>query len=176
MRFPNFRTDILAKIFPEHEGWKHYEKAKSETTTWLTPLSVVQALGKFDCDPCGYPGHGTAEHLIHPPADGLKEHWHGRVWLNPPYGRGIDAWLFRLWGHGNGIALVPARTETEWFQTAVSRCAAVCFLKKRIAFLTPEGISVTGNTIGSALVAYGGDNAGILLQCDLDGIKIDLGN
>ncbi len=137
---------------------KHHEKAKSETTTWLTPLPLIEALGQFDLDPCGFPGHDTAHAMLYQPADGLKEPWFGRVWLNPPYGKGIDTWLFRLWGAGHGTALVPARTETQWFQAAVKQASGVLFLEKRISFLRPEGnqlVPVDNNTVGSVLLSYG---------------------
>jgi hypothetical protein len=54
---------------------------KQETHTWLTPLSLVNALGVFDLDPCAYEGHQTAKNLIFPPDDGLCSEWAGRVWL-----------------------------------------------------------------------------------------------
>lgn len=178
MLFPNLRVNVLERLFLSTADYHHHEKTKSDTTTWLTPLSLVNALGKFDVDPCGYPGHKTAERLITLPEDGLHLPWEGRVWLKPPYGKGngIDAWLFRLWGQGNGIALVPARTETEWFQRAASTAAGMLLLKKRIAFLTPEGVPVTGNPVGSILLAYGASNARVLATCELEGIKIDLVN
>ena len=56
-----------------------------------------------------------------PPDDGLAQAWHGRVYLNPPYGHAIDAWIAKLVNEHNAseveaaIALVPARTDTAWF-------------------------------------------------------------
>ena len=55
-------------------------------------------------------------------ADGLRQSWHGRVYMNPPYGRPIAAWIAKLVdevGAGQvtaAIALVPARTDTAWFR------------------------------------------------------------
>jgi hypothetical protein len=134
---------------------KHHEAAKSKTTTWLTPLPIIEALGNFNLDPCGYPKHQTADHVIHLPANGLAEPWHGRVWLNPPYGKGVDDWLAVMVGHGRGTALLPSRTETGWFQFAVARASAVLFLERRIAFLNPDGTPVDNNTVGSCFMSYG---------------------
>lgn len=134
---------------------KHYESSKSKTTTWLTPMPLIKAMGEFDLDPCGYLEHQTANHVMCWPTDGLKEPWCGRVWLNPPYGAGIRDWLWKLCKHRCGTALVPARTETKWFQEAVKQCNAALFIEKRISFLTPVGKPVDGNTVGSVLLAYG---------------------
>jgi hypothetical protein len=50
-----------------------------------------------------------------PQDDGLQKEWVGRVYLNPPYGKGMERWLEKLKHHGNGIALIFARTETQCF-------------------------------------------------------------
>jgi phage N-6-adenine-methyltransferase len=79
------------------------------------------------------------------------------VWLNPPYGSQLKVWLKRLAEHGNGIALVPARTEVEsWFWPYVWEAAdTVLFLRGRLYFLTPEGEERGNAGHGSVLVAYG---------------------
>lgn len=66
-----------------------HQSHRAQTTTWLTPLNITDALGEFDLDPCGYPGWPTANDLICLPDDGLAADWYGRVWLNPPYGREV---------------------------------------------------------------------------------------
>ncbi|WP_223160903.1 phage N-6-adenine-methyltransferase [Salinicola aestuarinus] len=102
---------------------------------WLTPPSILEALGSFDLDPCSpveRPWDTASEHLtLHD--DGLSAAWRGRVWLNPPYGRETGLWLEKLAEHGDGIALVFARTETEMFSARCGRkpmlccfCADVC--------------------------------------------------
>lgn len=146
-----------------------FGKAEETSTVWLTPLPIVQALGWFDLDPCGFAGHKTASQMILPPMDGLREHWRGRVWMNPPYGRGIDEWIHRLFQHGNGIALVPARTDTEWFQLAIRKADGALFVKKRIPFLRPDGTPVPGNTVGSVMLAFGAHNARRLADSSIEG-------
>ncbi len=42
--------------------------------------------------------------------------------LNPPYGEQTERWLAKLAKHGNGIALVYARTETKMFFDSVWNC------------------------------------------------------
>lgn len=53
------------------------DSSKAETTTWLTPISLIKELGEFDLDPCGHAGHVTAKNLICLPNDGLRENWGG---------------------------------------------------------------------------------------------------
>ena len=84
---------------------------------WLTPPWLLEKLGEFDLDPCSpvdRPWDTAAKHYTI--ADnGLNQPWEGRVWLNPPYGRQTIQWVRRLACHGNGIALIFARTETSIF-------------------------------------------------------------
>lgn len=55
------------------------DSRNARTDSWLTPIPLVRKLGHFDLDPCGYPGHPTAERLITLPNDGLVQPWTGRV-------------------------------------------------------------------------------------------------
>lgn len=96
--------------------------------------------------------------MIELPEDGLAADW-GRafVWLNPPYSFEAWKWLARLADHGNGIALVFARTETAGFvDTIWKRADAVLFLHGRLHFHYPDGRRAAANSgAPSALVAYG---------------------
>jgi hypothetical protein len=126
---------------------------------WLTPPTIIEALGPFDLDPCAHPRqfYRTAKRMIAPPRDGLKARWDGKVWLNPPYGNQIDLWLRKLASHGCGIALVPSRTEVRrWFWPYVWESAdAVLFVKGRLFFFKPDGTTSGNSGHGSVLVAYG---------------------
>ena len=100
--------------------------------------------------------------MIHYPADGLYAcEWFGRVWLNPPYGAEGWRWLAKLADHGNGIAIVFARTETRgFFESVWGRASALLFIKERLHFHHPDGTRAKGNSGGpSVLVAYGPENA-----------------
>jgi hypothetical protein len=143
------------------------------TVEWLTPPGIVNALGSFDLDPCAHPQqfYRTAERMVSPPNDGLAEQWAGRVWLNPPFGWEIADWLKRMVNHGNGIALVPSRTDVErWFWPFVWEAAdAVLFVRGRIYFHRPDG-STEGNAgHASVLAAYGKQNVDALRDCGIVG-------
>ena len=118
---------------------------RGATAEWHTPPEILKALGPFDDDPC-VPGRD----------DGLKRSWRGLVWLNPPYGPETGAWLAKLADHGEGIALVFARTDTKWFwETVWGRASALLFLRGRPHFYL-EGKRAKGNSGGAMVcVAYG---------------------
>lgn len=138
-----------------------------KTNTWLTPLELIRQLGRFDLDPCGYPGHATADRLICLPEDGLAAEWNGRVWLNPPYGKFQREWLAKLMDHGNGIALIFARLETAWIQPFIG--GGFFALKGRLSFIDPAGGKSTNAGAPSMLIPFGRKNVGAILQSDLEG-------
>ena len=94
-----------------------FERSKNTTVEWLTPPELVIKLGEFDLDPCSpiNPPFLHAKNNFTKLDDGLSKEWFGRVYLNPPYGRGMELWMEKLKHHGNGIALIYARTETKYF-------------------------------------------------------------
>jgi len=129
---------------------------------WLTPKWVTDALAPFDLDPCS-PGErrpwDTAAYHLSSENDGLAAPWFGRVWCNPPYGRETFKWLSRLADHGNGIALVFARTETVGFHQQVwQRAHSVFFFMGRLRFCRVDGTEADRPNAPSCLIAYGADN------------------
>lgn len=141
------------------------------TVSWLTPPEIVESLGPFDLDPCPClpQPFTTAKRVIE--GDGLVELWHGRVWLNPPYGPDLGRWLTRLADHGNGIAIAFARTETRAFFSAVwGRATALLFIDGRLHFYRPDGSRAKGNAGGpSVLIAYGDECAERLQKSKIRG-------
>lgn len=138
---------------------------------WLTPPEILQELGPFDLDPCApikRPWPTAAEHYTIED-NGLAQPWHGRVWCNPPYGLEAARWLDRLARHGNGIALIFARTETRMFFEHVWRRAdAVLFIEGRLHFHHVDGRRAAANSgAPSCLIAYGDENALRLKDCGL---------
>jgi hypothetical protein len=170
---PNKRADFRSIAGPH--------SAKASTDVWLTTPYVLQALGEFDLDPCAAPEPRpwpTARTHIALPEDGLKADWPAtaRVWLKPPYGRQTGTWLQRLADHGNGIALIFARTDTDmFFEQVWLRGTSALFLRGRLTFYSPRGEMASFNAGGpSVLVAYGEDNATVLRNCGLAGRYLQL--
>lgn len=171
MRQPPRTQTTIDRIAPDYDA---------RTDRWKTPLAIVRALGVFDLDPAGAPGHPTARDVWTPEehGDGLAMPWHGRVWLNPPYGRTMIDWVARLADHGQGTALLYARTETALFQDHVfPRARALLFLRRRVVFIPPDGREAAGNrgagTAPSVLVAYGDRDAAALRSCGLAGRVVE---
>lgn len=161
-------------------GMGGHQSAAMMKDEWLTPPAILAALGPFDLDPCA-PADGrrpwdTAARHLSINDDGLSTPWAGRVWCNPPYGREADAWLMRCAEHGNAVALIFARTETEMFFGQVwEKADAVLFIRGRLHFHHITGERAKANAgAPSVLVAYGGNNAECLRSCGIGGQFIDL--
>lgn len=125
----------------------------SATPEWYTPqhiiARVIQVFGQIDLDPCSNSADPDEANV---PAmsywtqadDGLTQTWktdptgYTRVYMNPPYGDEIGAWVERLVEAyaseeiGCAIALLPARTDTAWFQPLFDY--AICFIRGRLKF------------------------------------------
>lgn len=145
-----------------------HQSARPETTTWLTPPEILRALEPFDLDPCAAVDQPweTARSQYTVYDNGLTKEWEGRVWLNPPFGNEADIWVRRLADHGDGIALLPARTETRvWIDGVWKQADGILFLFRRPHFYRIDGTRAKANSGAPiALIAYGDDNARILAE------------
>ncbi|MBY0438782.1 MAG: phage N-6-adenine-methyltransferase [Burkholderiales bacterium] len=155
-----------------------HHSAVAQRDEWLTPPHVLEALQPFDLDPCApivCPWPIAREHYT-VMQDGLSQPWRGRVWLNPPYGPKTRLWMRRLAEHGDGIALIFARTETAiFFPWVWDHAAALLFLKGRLHFHYVDGRRAAANSgAPSVLVAYGRENRDRLAQSGLPGKLIDI--
>ena len=102
----------------------------SRTDEWPTDPAVFVRLeaesGPFDLDPCATDESGKCPRYFTRNDDGLAQHWTGRVFMNPPYGRSLPDWMRKAWESSqNGcelvVCLVPARTDTAWWHDYASR-------------------------------------------------------
>lgn len=159
-------------------GMGGHHSANAMKDEWLTPPDLLEKLGHFDLDPCSPINRpwDTAAHHLTIQDNGLTSEWRGRVWCNPPYGLAAAKWLARLADHGNGIALIFARTETRMFFDHVwPKADALLFLEGRLYFHHVDGRRASANAgAPSCLVAYGRNNAEVLRACTLAGQFIEL--
>lgn len=149
------------------------------THDWLTPPELLASLGEFDMDPCAsqFQPWRTAVTQFNIVDDGLARPWAGRVWCNPPYGPHAEKFLKRMAEHGNGIALIFARTETRAFQEHCWRRAdGMLFMAGRIKFRLPGGGTSGPAGAPSVLVAYGRDNVAALRSSGVAGYMVSLDN
>ncbi|MGC2295303.1 MAG: DNA N-6-adenine-methyltransferase [Candidatus Dormiibacterota bacterium] len=122
---------------------------------WYTPPEYVEAakrvMGAIDLDPASC---ATANKAVGAPIfytaedDGLTQSWQGRVWMNPPYGRGvIGRFTAKLVAHHSAgevteaCVLVNNATETKWWQELGKASAALCLPRRRVKFWHPEKLS-----------------------------------
>lgn len=121
--------------------------ASSSSVEHYTPAHIVDlaiaCLGAIDLDPCSN-AHGDAANV---PAqthftredDGLARPWHGRVFLNPPYGRTLGPWIDKLVAEHRAyrvpaaVALVPGRPDTQWIRPLAPYLR--CEIVGRLTFL-----------------------------------------
>lgn len=152
----------------------------NENDEWYTPSWMFRALGvEFDLDPCSPgapPSTVPAKRHLTKEDNGLTAEWRGSVWLNPPFSSKRQ-WYERLVAHGDGIALMPNRTETHDLQTYMTAAEALLFLKGRIYFerghrpgANRNGVTTTP-PFGIVLCAYGETMARVLLESALMGVR-----
>jgi phage N-6-adenine-methyltransferase len=136
---------------------------------WYTPQEYLSAprkvLGDFDLDPASNAEaqeYVKAKQFFSKDNDGLKQKWHGRVWLNPPYAQPLISRfvekLVREFGSGNvseAIMLTNDCTDTEWFHLAARACRAICFTRGRIKFWKPDRQEAAAPTQGQAFFYFG---------------------
>lgn len=124
-------------------------KGANKNDTWLTPPLLLEALGRFDLDPCcsfRMPWK-TARRMICLPRDGLKERWVGRVWCNPPYSDPLP-WVEKMASHDNGIMLLPAKSfETRWGQRSLETMGSIFVFKGRLSFYRGDGTLSGGEMV-----------------------------
>jgi ParB family chromosome partitioning protein len=133
---------------------------------WYTPPEYINAarevMGDIDLDPASSDiankiVKATRYYTIN--NDGLKQDWHGHVWMNPPYASdSIYLFTEKLAKHyiqgdvQESIVLVNNATETAWFYQLVAVSAAIVFPRTRVKFQMPDG--KTGAPLQGQAILY----------------------
>ncbi len=78
--------------------------------------------------------------------DGLSRPWHGNVWLNPPYSKGlITAFIDKFCAEAvagritGAIILTNAGADTKWFHQFLSVCDTVYLTRGHVKFVDATG-------------------------------------
>lgn len=154
-----------------------HQRSVGKSQVHLTPKWLIDALGPFALDPCAADEEPfrCAEQSYTKEANGLLRPWFGMVWLNPPFDRyEVGKWIAKLARHGNGICLVHARTEAEWFRPIWSSADLILFLDKRIKFCRPDGTEQPANSgAPPVLAAFGAEATNRLAMSDLNGAYVN---
>ena len=142
----------------------------SQSSEWATPQVFFERLnwrfGPFNLHPCASPDNAKCDIFYTEADDGLSKSWKGRiVFINPPYGRGVDEWVKKAYeeteAHPNTrvVMLLPARTDTKYWHNYVMKAKEIHFIKGRLKFGDatnaapfPSAVVVFENTAGRYLV------------------------
>jgi len=134
----------------------------SETGEWATPQDFFDKLnwrfGPFDLDPCATVFNTKCKYFFTEQDDGLAQDWGGHtVFVNPPYGRGIKAWIKKGYEEVESgdpgtrvVMLIPARTDTKYWHDYVMKASEIYFVKGRLKF----GDSDNSAPFPSAVVVF----------------------
>jgi len=133
---------------------------------WETPLLLFQAIqeklhAKFSLDAAASAENAKCERYLTEQDNALVCSWgesKGRWWdeavfINPPYGRGLDKWIDKCIEEAKKnivVALLPDGTDTEWFWKAYNNSTEIYLLKGRVPFVG----STSGNPSGSVVVVF----------------------
>lgn len=129
----------------------------SNTDLWATPQVFFEQqsalYGPFDIDVCADESNAKCAVYFNKGVDGLKQVWKGKCWMNPPYGRGIGAWMKKAYeSAGDGtvvVCLVPARTDTRWWHDYAMK-GEITFIRGRLKF----GTATNSAPFPSAIVVF----------------------
>jgi ParB family chromosome partitioning protein len=155
------RALLLAAMLRDLGGLK-----ASVTVEWYTPARYIAAarevMGGIDLDPAS---SELANETVGAPRffseedNGLEREWGGRVWLNPPYGKGTGLFASKLveeYASGRvtaGVLLINAYGfDSGWFQPLWDQ--PLCFTDHRITFTSPQ--RGTGGPANANLFIYFG--------------------
>lgn len=116
---------------------------ESESTEWETPpelFALLDAEFYFDLDPASTDANAKTQRHLTKAENGLARDWAGgSVWLNPPYGNTIGQWVRKAYETARAgtlvVCLLPARTDTRWWDAYVMEAAEIRFIKGRVKFV-----------------------------------------
>jgi phage N-6-adenine-methyltransferase len=136
----------------------------SKTGNWATPQAFFDRLNKqfggFTLDPCADSTNAKCHTFFTASDNGLDQDWTGHnVFVNPPYGRGIDKWIQKGFKEAQGkntkvVMLIPARTDTKYWHEYVMKAKEIYLVKGRLKF----GASNNAAPFPSAVVVFDGSH------------------
>ncbi len=135
----------------------------SASDEWTTPGEFLAAVedewGTITLDAAATPANAVVGTFLGPEEDALAVAWgeENLIWLNPPYSK-IKAFVRKAIeevdnGNNRVLILVPARTDTKWFQEVAAE-GMTFFLKGRLKF--GNGKKASSAPFPSALIYLGG--------------------
>jgi phage N-6-adenine-methyltransferase len=112
----------------------------SNRDDWTTPCDLfvrLNSIFNFDLDAASDDINALCVRHYTAKDDSPAQRWTGSVWLNPPYGRGIGAWISKARTESERgasvVVLVPVRTDARWFAD-MWHASALVFVRGRLKF------------------------------------------
>lgn len=129
--------------------WLTRGMTSSARLDWETPNQLFYFLERefrFDLDACAVKETAKCPVFLDAATvDAMHERWHERgsvIWVNPPYGRKVGAWIRKGYEesqHGATVVmLLPARTDTSWWHDYCMK-GEIRFLRGRLRFDSGRG-------------------------------------
>lgn len=136
---------------------------------WETPPALFDALNQefhFTLDAAASMENKKASRFLTGPCEGERCQFTNRgigcglcaswfrenVWLNPPYGTGLGAWIEKAAREAARdavtVMLLPANTDTAWFKRLWEVSSELRFLSGRVNF-----VGTTSSNTGGSVVA-----------------------
>ena len=131
----------------------HYSSKQSE---WGTPQRLFDELDRefhFTRDVCASRTNFKLTVFWDKKDNGLRQHWTGTLWMNPPYGRAIGMWAKKAYesrATATIVCLMPSRTDSQWWHQYVLMADEIRFIKGRLRFQGAKD----GAPFPSALVIF----------------------
>ncbi len=140
----------------------------SGSKEWYTPVEIIdlarEVMGKIDLDPasCAFANQTVkATNYYSEKCDGLSIAWRGSVWLNHPFGRGLNKkWVDKAVSEFKKgrveICMITFNSTSEtWFRPLLG--FKQCFIHGRVNYYNAKGEKVKGVTKGSIVTYLGND-------------------
>ena len=135
----------------------------SGNNEWGTPEKIYNPLNeiyKFTLDPCCTPETAKCSKFFTAEDNGLEQSWaNERVFMNPPYSRDLlkhfikKAYEESEFNNALVVALIPSRTDTEYFHKYITKAKEIIFVKGRIKFLS-NGVEQQAAPFPSMIVVW----------------------
>lgn len=115
----------------------------SQRSDWRTPRALFDQLNeefRFDLDGAASPENALCARYFTADDNALWQDWGGHtVWLNPPYGPPLDAFVRKAAMEATKgatvVCLLPSMTGTAWWHEVVlAQASEIRFLRGRLRF------------------------------------------
>jgi phage N-6-adenine-methyltransferase len=152
----------MAHQLPLNKALSPYGRDGWTPDDWATPWPLVRELeaefGAFELDPAATSESAKAPRFFTKTQDGLGQPWApAHVFLNPPYSD-VETWIRKaiLEADRGGlvVAVLPARTDRNWWHDLLTPNAEIRFQRGRQRFIGPDGTTIGRPVFATAIAIF----------------------